>query len=130
MSSGATFLVKNMRAVGMHHHGPAQLIVNANYCLRWEPECLQDLGNAIALYDCKGKTRAYLTRKDAAVISDLFFAGIVCGTMVGKTCVLAHCVEQKLGPQQECTLQFKVAMKDVLFVEMLFKENNFVFIKR
>ena len=50
-----------MRTVGMHHWGPTTLEVGALYSLKWEPECRQDPGNAIAIYDSEHSKRAYLT---------------------------------------------------------------------
>ena len=128
-SNQTTFVVKNMRAVGMHHHGPPQLTLNANYRLVWEPECIHDLGNAIAICNSRARVQAYLTRKDAAVISDLFFADILEGTMLAKTSVEPHCVEQKLGPQQECSVKFKVLNKNSSFVELLFNKHSFTYEK-
>ncbi len=68
------FIIKNIRAVGMHHHGPPDLMVNG---LKWEPENLEDLGNAIAVHDRFGKRRAYLTRSDAKAISTLFYGNAI-----------------------------------------------------
>ena len=45
-----TFVIHNMRAVGMHHWGNYKLIVGGLYSLQWEPECVYDLGNAMAIY--------------------------------------------------------------------------------
>ena len=130
MTSTTTFMVKNMRAVGMHHHGPSALSLNTNYRLSWEPDCPEDLGNAMAVRDCRSNIRAYLTRKDAAVISDLCFAGVVVGKMIVRTIVIPHCVEQKLGPQQECSVRFNVKTTNAAFVELLFRKNVFDFISK
>jgi hypothetical protein len=100
-------VIHNMRAVGMHHHGPRPLFVGGRYCLRWEPDCVYDLGNAMAVLDHKGKVRAYLTRQDAAIVSMLCQADCVQWRMYCKPMVNAHVVQQNFGPQQESKIQLK-----------------------
>ena len=56
--SSKHIIVNHLRAVGMHHHGPKELTVNGKYTLEWEPHCIHDLGNAMAVKDLHGITRA------------------------------------------------------------------------
>ena len=113
--------IHNVRAVGMHHHIDTKtLIVGARYKCTWEPDCLYDPGNAVAILNHRGILSAYLTRADAAIVSRLFCAGIIVGGRM--YCVPnthRHVVQQDLGPQQECTLQLKVHRKDVELAEHL-----------
>lgn len=94
------FKVNSMRAVGMHHYGAPELALNTSYTFKWDPLCPHDLGNAVAIHDIKGDIKAYLTRADAAVISELFYCNAIQGRMVGKSTVHAHVCRQELGPQQ------------------------------
>jgi hypothetical protein len=112
--------VLNMRAVGMHHHGPRELALQTPYIFKWEPTCPHDLGNAVGIFDHRGALRAYLTRSDAAVMAKLFHAGVVEGRVVGKTTTPGHVEKRELGPQQECNLVFKVAECHASFVCAVF----------
>ena len=123
------FKIPNMRAVGMHHYGASELALNTSYILKWDPMCPYDLGNAIAIHNFRGEVRAYLTREDAATISQLFFANVIEGRVVGKTTVNGHVCKQELGPQQECTLVFRVGKSHEPFVSTLLATSGLHFIK-
>ena len=100
--------LENMRAVGMHHWGPPALDIESMYSLTWEPECRQDPGNAVAIYDCDHIKRAYLTRDDAKIVSTIISKGYPRSCFVAlKPVSEAHCVSQHLGPQHECDIWFK-----------------------
>jgi hypothetical protein len=119
-----TVIVENMRAVGMHHHGPLQLIVEGRYKLTWEPHNIHDLGNAMAVIDHKSKTRAYLTRNDAKLISTFCYANVLLGHIFCKPIVNAHVELQALGPQQECRLKFSVDSSNMAFVQHVLDEQG------
>ena len=53
-------VVHDMRAVGMHHYGSTKLIVGGRYTTKWEPDCLYDLGNAMAILDHKKCVKLYI----------------------------------------------------------------------
>ena len=96
----------------MHHWGYWKLYVGALYMLEWEPECIHDPGNAIAVYRYQ-KKKAYITRKDSEILSLIWYKDYIINNVM--TCILktdAHCVEQKLGPQHECAVKFRCQVKD------------------
>ena len=106
----AQFIVHDMRAVGMHHHGPKELVVGAMYRLKWEPDNVTDIGNAMAVLDMEGQTRAYLTREDAKTVSTLVYSGAIEHDII--QCIpvnTSHVVTQKLGPQHECNLMLRAS---------------------
>jgi len=117
------FEINSVRAVGMHHHGPPDLILEEHY-LKWEPENPKDLGNAVAIYDHHGKRRAYLTRDDAKIISDLYYGDCVNGYIICKPYVQGHVVCHTLGPQQECQLIFTAKNTELDFVHAILKSGN------
>ena len=123
------FEVKNMRAVGMHHHGPTSLFIGGLYFLLWEPENPEDFGNATAIHDKQGKCRAYLTRKDAAIISTLFYGNSIEGVVKCMPIVSPHVEKQKLGPQQECVLTFEVCDRETDFVSYVLTSRGCSFVK-
>jgi hypothetical protein len=123
------FRVRNIRAVGMHHYGATELQKNVPYTFQWEPMCVYDLGNAIAIQDYRGDTRGYVTREDSAVLSELFFSGSIVGRMVGKTRVDGHVCRQELGPQQECTVVFRVDKEREGFVSYFLTTKSLLFDK-
>lgn len=116
-----------MRAVGMHHHCPTSLFIGASYILKWEPENPEDFGNATAIHDTQGFRRAYLTRKDARIISTLFYGDSVQGDISCTPLVPAHVEKQQLGPQQECTLTFKATEQDSNFVRHVLQSGGCIF---
>ncbi len=122
-------IVQGVRAVGMHHHGASSLVVNGLYTLRYEPDCLYDLGNAIAVHDHHGIKRAYLARDDAYFISSLFYADLPVGKVLMKPKTDAHVVQQHLGPQHECDFKFTMANNNVNinFVEQILNEANITY---
>ena len=93
----------------MHHYGATELALNTSYTFKWDPFCPYDLG----------VIKAYLTREDAAVISELFHGSVIQGKVIGKTFVNAHMCKHDLGPQQEFSLVFKVAQKYDCYVSSL-----------
>ena len=100
--------IYKMRAVGMHHWGQRSLDLTEKYSVKWEPECSFDPGNAMAIYDSQHNKRAYITREDAKILSTIMSKGYPCGKMMAlQAKTSAHCVQQKLGPQHECTIWFK-----------------------
>ena len=108
-----TFVIHNMRAVGMHHWGNYKLIVGGLYSLQWEPECEYDLGNAMALYR-NGVKRAYLIRKDAAIMSHIWSKDLpVNHVMLCIPQTEAHCVCHDLGPQHECSVKFRCNVDNI-----------------
>ena len=117
-------VVRNVRAVGMHHHGPRSLTVNGRYSLQWDPDCIHDLGNAVAVVDRKGITRAYLARDDAHVIASLFCANVIAGRVVCKPTTEAHVVTQQRGPQHECDFTFKTDTDHVPFIDTVLNNGN------
>ena len=66
-------------AVGMHHHGPRELTVDALYNLKCEPQNPYD-SKAVAVVDHERQDRvlAYLRRNDAALISKIFSENLLC----------------------------------------------------
>ena len=119
--------VDNVRAVGMHHHGPKELIVGGRYWLTWEPDCLFDLGNAMAVRDHHGFIRAYLTRTDAYAISSLYYADVVQGRCLCKPVTEAHVMSQQLGPQHECRLKFKTLDIHIPFIAHVLTQANITY---
>ena len=103
----------------MHHYGATELALNTSYTFKWDPFCPYDLGNAVAMCYFRGLIKAYLTREDAAVISELFHGSVIQGKVIGKTFVNAHVCKHDLGPQQEFSLVFKVAQKYDCYVSSL-----------
>ena len=114
--SSKHIIVNHLRAVGMHHHGSKELTVNGKYTLEWEPHCIHDLGNAMAVKDHHGITRAYLARPDAYVISSLCYGDVVQGTIFCKPVTESHVEYQHLGPQHECRLKFKTLSSQLPFI--------------
>ena len=109
-----TVILKEMRAVGMHHWGPPILLVNEPYTLKWEPECPHDPGNAMAIYDPDHIKKAYITRTDAKILSHIWSKDLVINHMM--ICIpytKAHCVCYDLGPQHECDIKFRVNVSDI-----------------
>ena len=123
----SVIVIRDVRAVGMHHHCPSKaLILGSRYTCIWEPECLFDPGNAIAIKDQRKTVRAYFSRKEVAIISRLFCAGIVQRErMYCVTEVEPHVELHDLGPQQECTIQFKVATGDVDLLKYIVSQLNY-----
>ena len=119
-----TYLVHDMRAVGMHHHAPPELILHGKYQLKWEPSNPQDLGNAIEITDAQGMRRAYLTRRDAHTISMLFYGNSVYGTITCIPSSVAYVVQQKLGPQHDCTLHFSIDDSEHDYVAFILRRDN------
>ena len=72
-----TVRISDMRAVGMHHWGDYKLVVGAQYTVQWEPECPHDPGNAMAIYDQRKVKRAYITRRDASILSHIWVKDII-----------------------------------------------------
>jgi len=121
------FEVSNLRAVGMHHHGPLSLVVGKLYSLVWEPYNPQDLGNAMAVTDEMGLTRAYLTRSDAKVVSTLCYGDAVDGNISCLPVTETHVELHNLGPQHECIIKFKAKNGEEEFVKEILQINNCVF---
>ena len=120
-------VIENMRAVGMHHHGGTTLTINGRYSCIWEPECVYDLGNAMAVKDHRRIVRAYLARSDAYVVSSLCYANIIHGVILCRPTNDPHVVLQQLGPQIECRLKFKTKSKDLPLVKEFLDNANFVY---
>lgn len=124
----AQFIVHDMRAVGMHHHGPKELVVGGMYNLKWEPDNVTDIGNAMAVLDMKGHTRAYLAREDAKIVSTLVYSRAIKHDMI--QCIpvnTSHVVTQKLGPQHECNLMFRASSGETDFVAAILTNGHCTF---
>ena len=111
-----TYTIHNMRAVGMHHHGPRELLLHGRYHLQWEPDNPKDLGNAVAIHDWSNQRRAYLTRDDAKVMSYLLYGKCAAGRVECVPQTEAHVVSYDLGPQHECTVKFSAEPKEHGFI--------------
>ena len=123
----STLVIRNLRAVGMHHHCPSkQLRLGQRYTAEWEPDCPHDLGNAVAIVDHGRRVRAYLARADAAIVSKLFCGEIVEGKMYCVTRVLPHVEVHNLGPQQECTVQCSVLDVNKHVAQSMIQELDFI----
>ena len=75
-----TVAVYAVYVVGMHHWGGHELCVGDFYFIKDEPENTKDK-NAIAIFadnEFKYK-RAYLSRDDASVVSNLITENLICG---------------------------------------------------
>jgi hypothetical protein len=92
------FRVRNIRAVGMHHYGATELQKNVPYTFQWEPMCVYDLGNAIAIHDYRGDIRGYVTREDSAVLSEMVFFGVYRGENGWKDPCRWPCVSTRAWP--------------------------------
>lgn len=115
----------NMRAVGMHHWGPPSLTIGDCYSLQWEPDCVYDIPNAMAIYDNTNIKRAYIARDDARILSRIWSQGMNMGALMGcKPLTNLHVVLHSLGPQHECTIAFKAMGRDIMRVETLLKAAN------
>lgn len=124
----STLVLKDIRAVGMHHHCLIkQLDLGMKYTAQWEPICVYDPGNAIAVKDHRNITRAYFTREDAAIVSRLFCANVIVGKMYVTTRVERHVEVQNLGPQQECVIQCKIKTTDLDLAKCFVEKLNYEF---
>lgn len=106
--------VYTVYAVGMHHWGGHELCVGDVYFIKDEPENTKDK-NAIAIFaddELKYK-RAYLSRDDASVVSQLIRENLTCGKIYLKPKSPAEKFQKRCGPKQRCNIGFMCAEESV-----------------
>ena len=106
-------IIRNVWAVGMHHHGPRFLEIGDRY------ELLQDTHNRYDKHAIKitsdGRTFAYLNRSNARVVSELMGLGL-CGLWLLKPKETPEVQSYKVGPQQRCNIGY--TCKDIIAFEL------------
>lgn len=102
-------IIRNLYAVGMHHHGTKDLAIGPVYYPR------PDLGNpfdkcAIAIYDDKHYTNisAYLRREDARHVKKLFDNNFISGTCYLRAKGTPDKFNRFKGPLQSVSIGFKM----------------------
>ncbi len=100
--------IRHVYAVGMHHHGPAELAVGVGYCLLYEPNNPYDR-HAVAVVDRSNKNRAlaYLRRSDVLHISEIFRQKLICSEVLLKPKESPTVWNRRTRPQQKCAVGFK-----------------------
>lgn len=98
-------IIPNLWSVGMHHWGSRQLEVGMGYRVEREPENPKDPNAVAILYD--GERKAYLKKNHAFLISKILKMKIS-NTIRLKPKEDAVVKSKNIGPQQSCTVGFKV----------------------
>lgn len=101
-------VIKQLFAVGMHHHGGRELPIDIPmFCSpeptnKWDPK-------AVAIYHDREMSlkAAYLKRSDAAVVSELFQKGIISGPCYLKAKGPIEKITKRTEPQQKINIGFK-----------------------
>lgn len=121
-------VIRGLYAVGMHHWGPRELQINDVFYLKHEPENNYDC-NAVAICCDKEKmqTKAYLQRKDAFVIANLFRNKMVCGNFYLKPKAAAEKFRKNSGPMQRCNVGFKSEDNIVDTIRQICNDNSLDF---
>ena len=99
-------ILKYAVAVGMHHHGPRELEVEAKHVLKFEPNNPCD-SNAVAIKDSNGRKVAYLACPSARRVSKIFLKKLHRGHVLCKPKSPAVVKRRNLVPQQQVSVCFK-----------------------
>ena len=99
-------ILKYEVAVGMHHHGPRELELEAKHVLEFEPNNPYD-SNAVAIKDRNGRKVAYLARPSARRVCKIFIKKFNRGPVLCKPKSPAVVKRRNLGPQQQVSVGFK-----------------------
>ena len=112
-------ILRNVVAVGMHHHEPRSLEVGAVHTLEHDSSNCYDK-NAIQVLR-EGRLVAYHVKQDAAVIVNLFSCNVVNGEIYAKPKTEAEVKQKKLGPQQLCSVGYKCNEVDIAAVQSIIR---------
>jgi hypothetical protein len=114
--------VKNVEAVGMHHWGPKELVLNASYLLYAEKDNTEDC-NAVSVHELAASRtkRAYLSREWAKIVQPLLPYSQMAILKVREPAIVL--IYDK-GPQHNCIAHLKCSDAQVTDVKNVLAYNN------